>query len=120
RKHFVIYAVCTILASQRPDFNDENFSNLASDVEDLSRILKMKYDLKSKKSIIDYDKDLKEHAIYRVQIEFLARKMLLLLLFKKNPQLEPENFFREQMNGGSKTIKNMVQYLKKYGSETIR
>src|SRR5205823_5939431 len=44
----------------------------------------------------------------------------LELLFRKDHQLTPEAFFREQLNGGSTTIGKLVGKLRIYHPQTIR
>ncbi|RUS19709.1 hypothetical protein BC938DRAFT_475686, partial [Jimgerdemannia flammicorona] len=120
KKHFVIYVMCAYRGSISPDFTDVNFAALAEEVRIMCEILRKKFDRLTLDSILKYDRVLKDKAMDRVELEFLARFMFLLLLFNKNPQLEPQDFFREQINGGYKTIGLLVKELKAYNSVTIQ
>ncbi|CAI2176664.1 15449_t:CDS:2 [Funneliformis geosporum] len=74
----------------------------------------------SVQALKDNDIRLKQRAGERVELEFLTRLLFLQLLFKIKPNLTPEQFFCEQMNGGAKTIENLVGTLRKYHVTTIR
>ena len=125
KKRFVIYVVCEAVNTHSPDFSDRNFRILAEDVENMcSRLLKPVLVDDNRQKYMDdlrsYDNDLKNLARERVQLEFLARQLFLELLFRKNRQVTPEAFFREQINGGSTTIGSLVDELRKYDPQTIR
>ncbi|CAG8642908.1 7533_t:CDS:2, partial [Paraglomus brasilianum] len=118
KKHFVIYVVCEAVNTYyySPDFSDRNFRILARDIENMcSRLPKpVQVDENRQKYMDDlrsYDNQLKNLASECVQLEFLARQLFLELLFRKNPQVTPEAFFREQLNG-SATIGNLVEELR--------
>ena len=115
----LIYALCSYRNSGSIDFGDPNFINLARDVETMSMELDSKFDHNSIESVLQYDQVLKKMAGDRVELEILARQLFLLLLFNQNPQLTPKIFFREQMNGGSLIIGQLIRELKIYHPGTI-
>ena len=118
RRHFVVYCVCSNPRSRgHPDFKDRNFSALAKDVEQMCQALPMPG---SRAQRMDNDSRLKKLAGDRVELEFLARLLFLQLLFNNNAQLTPEQFFREQTNGGAVTIGVLVDRLRVFESRTIR
>jgi len=101
RQHFVVYCVCSDPSSMSSvDFADPNFILLAKDVEKMVNNIHKPETLQAAK---DNDSLLKQLAGERVELEFLARLLFLQLLFKIKPELTPEQFFREQMNGGVTT-----------------
>lgn len=91
-----------------PNFKDRNFARMAEEVEAISRTRELEFDRKSPESMLRYDEALKRKEKDCVNLEFLARQLFLLFLFKKNPQLKPEVFFREQMNSGPRIIRQFV------------
>ncbi|KAF9350089.1 hypothetical protein BGX26_011681 [Mortierella sp. AD094] len=100
RKHFVIYAMCQTKKSRTLDFTNENFSILASDVERIAQDVPFpEQDAESDDQLFDkikvYDNNL-------------------------NPGLTPEQFFREQINGGAKTITKLIRRLSGFDSGTIQ
>ncbi|RUO96863.1 hypothetical protein BC936DRAFT_141333, partial [Jimgerdemannia flammicorona] len=124
KEHFVIYVVCESPYSRTPDFNDTNFRRLAKEVEGLSYCLQAPFQVgddtqKYMDDIRKYDSQLKLLASERVELEFLARQLFLKLLFRKYPQITPEEFFREQINKGSITIGKLVGNLREYDPQTI-
>ena len=124
KKHFVIYVVCEAVNTYSLDFSDRNFRILARDIENMcSRLPKpVQVDDNRQKYMDDlrsYDNQLKNLASERVQLEFLAHQLFLELLFRKNSQVTPEVFFHEQLNGGSATIRNLVEELCMYDPQTI-
>ncbi|RUP43600.1 hypothetical protein BC936DRAFT_136959, partial [Jimgerdemannia flammicorona] len=125
KEHFVIYVVCEAPNSRTPDFNDHNFRVLAKEVDGFSHCLQAPFQVgddrrKYMDDIRNYDSQLKVLASERVELEFLARQMFLELLFRKYPQITPEEFFREQINGGSIAIGKLVGNLRQYHPQTIR
>jgi len=116
-KHFVVYCVCSDPNSMADmDFADQNFVLLARDVEEIASNMCTPETLQAVKN---NDSLLKRLAGDRVNLEFLARLLLLQLLFKMKPELTPEQFFREQMNGGTTTIGKFMGKLRQYDKITI-
>ncbi|KAG0330809.1 hypothetical protein BG004_001975 [Podila humilis] len=118
KRHFIVYFVCCDPRSMSSsgDFKDPNFIKLAQDVEQMYRELPTpdsSYESQKNNS------DLSELVANRVELEFLARMLLLQLLFNGNAQLTPEGFFREQTHGGVTTIEKLVKKLRMYDTETI-
>ncbi|CAG8649474.1 6880_t:CDS:1, partial [Paraglomus occultum] len=117
KQHFVVYCVCSDPGSiAMADFADQNFVLLAKDVEVMASNLQKPDSVQALK---DNDTCLKQLAGERVEVEFLARLLFLQLLFKMKPELTPEQFFREQMNGGVTTIGKLVRTLRQYDQTTI-
>jgi hypothetical protein len=118
RRHFVVYCVCSNPRSTgQPEFQNRNFSSLAKDVERMCNALPTP---SSPDQRIVNDKRLKELTGDRVELEFLARLLFLQLLFNGNAELTPEQFFREQTNGGAMTIGILVDKLRVFEAGTIR
>ncbi|KAK3805922.1 MAG: hypothetical protein J3Q66DRAFT_360046 [Benniella sp.] len=118
RRHFVVYCVCSSPRSLgRIDFKDRNFSTLAKDVEQMCQALSKP---SSSRQRLDNDSRLKRLAGDRVELEFLARLLFLQLLLNNDAQLTPEQFFREQTNGGATTIGALVEKLRMFEASTIR
>ncbi|KAG0175917.1 hypothetical protein DFQ29_006797, partial [Apophysomyces sp. BC1021] len=117
KHHFVIYVLCIDPRSNQPSrFTDRNFVKLANDVETIYSELA---NLKEYRDLPYLDSRMKLLAVRRVDVEFLARLILLWILFRKDPQLTPEQFFREQLNGGIDTVEALVEKLLQYDSDTI-
>ncbi|KAF9898417.1 hypothetical protein EC991_011331, partial [Linnemannia zychae] len=119
-KHFVIYCVCCSPSPTiSPGFKDPGFIALAKDVERIYRGV-----LDKKQGPLcgpqDIDSDVKALVGERVEVEFLARMLFLQLLLNNNPDLEPQQFFREQTTRGASTIRELVKGLRVYGSVTIQ
>jgi hypothetical protein len=55
-----------------------------------------------------------------VELEILARLLFLLLLFQIEPNLTPEVYFRQQVNGGANVVEKLVNLLTDYAPSTIR
>ncbi|KAF9424462.1 hypothetical protein BGZ76_003520 [Entomortierella beljakovae] len=70
--------------------------------------------------VLSKDNSLKSLIEDRINLEFLARLLLLLMLFDINGDLSPEQFFREQTNEGISTIGELVEALRVYDIITIR
>ncbi|KAF8924896.1 hypothetical protein BGZ47_003626 [Haplosporangium gracile] len=68
----------------------------------------------------DIDSEVKALAGERVKLEFLARLLFLQLLLQNKPDLEPQQFFREQTTGGATTIARLVTKLQGYDNRAIR
>ncbi|KAF9284123.1 hypothetical protein BGZ68_004905 [Mortierella alpina] len=118
KRHFVVYCVCSNPRSEGdPDFMDRNFSSLAKNVEQMCQALPTPSSLKQR---LDNDSRLKSLAGDRVELEFLARLSFLQLLLNNDAQLTPEQFFREQINGGAVTIGTLVGKLRAFEPDTIR
>ncbi|KAG0184854.1 hypothetical protein DFQ28_010344, partial [Apophysomyces sp. BC1034] len=115
--HFVIYIFCTDPRS-RQSFTptDRNFAKLANDVEDIYNELKK---LEQYRDPLALDSITKSTVAQRVNVDILARLIFLWTLFHKYPQLTPEQFFREQLNGGADTVEGLVEKLLQYDSKTI-
>jgi hypothetical protein len=119
-KHFVVYCVCCSPDSTiSADFNDPNFVKLASDVERIYRTIINREQGRLRDSL-DIDSEMKRLARERVELEFLARLLFLQLLLNNNPDLEPQQFFREQTTTGSATISSLVYKLREYDNLTIQ
>ncbi|KAG0249819.1 hypothetical protein BGZ95_007399, partial [Linnemannia exigua] len=111
-KHFVIYCVCCISSPTiSPGFKDPNFILLAEDIESKYRTVIHRNQGRSQdaKAI---DSEVKTLAGQRVQLEFLARRLFLQLLLQNKPDLEPQQFFREQTTSGASTIGELVYKLR--------
>ncbi|KAH7055030.1 hypothetical protein BKA57DRAFT_501557 [Linnemannia elongata] len=118
-KHFVIYCVCCIPSPTiSPGFKDPNFITLAKDVERIYRSV-----LDKKQGALrepqDIDSEVKALVGERVELEFLARLLFLHLLLQNKPDLQPQQFFREQTTSGSSTIGKLVYKLREYDNHTI-
>ncbi|KAF9113343.1 hypothetical protein BGW39_003795, partial [Mortierella sp. 14UC] len=102
-----------------PGLKDPGFIALAKDVE---RIYRSIFDKKQGPLCApqDIDSDVKALVGERVEVEFLARMLFLQLLLNNNPDLEPQQFFREQITRGASTIRELVKGLRMYGSITIQ
>ncbi|KAG0167291.1 hypothetical protein DFQ30_006200, partial [Apophysomyces sp. BC1015] len=117
KRHFVIYVMCSDPRSEHTfEVTDPNFVQLGKDVENMCIAFTNSGQYSGLKEL---DTGLKTVAAERIEIEFLARLIFLWILFRKYPQLTPEQFFREQLNGGAKTVKRLVEKLLKYDSKTI-
>lgn len=68
----------------------------------------------------DIDLEVKADAGERVKVEFLARLLFLQYLLINNPDLEPQQFFREQTTKGASTIGELVYKLKEYDHHAIQ
>ncbi|KAG0212245.1 hypothetical protein BGX28_006598 [Mortierella sp. GBA30] len=119
-KHFVIYCVCCVPSpSISPGFKDPNFVILAEDVERIyTTIIGKEHGSMREPQDIDYL--VKDAVGERVKIEFLARLLFLQLLLDNNPDLRPQQFFREQTTNGASTITELVHRLKGYDKSTIQ
>ncbi|KAG9071278.1 hypothetical protein KI688_008824 [Linnemannia hyalina] len=118
-KHFVVYCVCCFPGPTiSPDFEDSNFVTLAKDVERIYRNRTVGGP-RTLPELLNLDSDVKARVGERVEHEFLARFLFLLLLLNKNPDLEPIQFFREQTTGGATTIGELVYKLREYDYLTI-
>ncbi|KAF7727751.1 hypothetical protein EC973_007210 [Apophysomyces ossiformis] len=118
KKHFVIYILCTDPAARiSPGFRDTNFVKLANDV---GAICERFPNTDPLEDLVDNDARMKALVQERVEIEFLARLLFLKLLFVDNPELTPEQFFHEQINGGVITISRLRSDINKYDGETVR
>ncbi|KAK3810466.1 MAG: hypothetical protein J3R72DRAFT_480919 [Linnemannia gamsii] len=118
-KHFVIYCVCCISSPTiSPGFKDPNFILLAEDIESMYRtvIHRNQGGSQDAKAI---DSEVKTLAGQRVQLEFLARLLFLQLLLQNKPDLEPQQFFREQTTSGASTIGELIYKLREYDNHTI-
>jgi len=119
-RHFVIYCVCCIPSPTiSPGFKDPNFITLAEDVERIYTAV-IQRNKGSSRELPDIDSEVKADVGERVKIEFLARLLFLQHLLDHNRALEPQQFFREQINGGASTITNLVNKLQEYDYRTIR
>ena len=108
-KHFVVYCVCSDPNSMaNVNFADPNFVQLAKEVEEMASNICTPETLQAVK---DNDSHLKWLAGDCVNLEFLEWLLLLQLLFMMKRELIPEQFFREQMNGGATTIGEFVKKL---------
>ncbi|KAF9080254.1 hypothetical protein BGX23_002406, partial [Mortierella sp. AD031] len=119
-KHFVVYCVCcppdTTISME---FKDTNFIKLAEDVESMYRTI-IRREQGVSRDRLDIDSEVKTFARERVELEFLARLLFLQLLLNNNPDLEPQQFFREQITGGAATIDELVYKLREYDNLTIK
>ncbi|KAF9349932.1 hypothetical protein BGX26_011839 [Mortierella sp. AD094] len=119
-KHFVIYSVCCSPSPTiSPGFKDPNFINLAKDVERIYRTI-INREQGGSREPRDIDSEVKALTGERVELEFLARMLFLLLLLNNNPDLKPRQFFLEQTTGGSSTIGELVYKLREYDNLTIQ
>lgn len=120
RYYFVIYCVCcsSLPITAAPEFKDAKFITLTEDVEDIYNTINMKrrdsHDLK------DIDLAMKKSLLGRIELEFLAWLLFLQLLLNNNPDLELQQFFREQINGGASIVALLVKLLRKYDTHIIR
>ncbi|KAL1920725.1 uncharacterized protein VTP21DRAFT_1102 [Calcarisporiella thermophila] len=120
RHHFVVYVVCTDRHSRKPPgFQDPNFDNLAKEAYDFHRRVYEKPP-ESFDQVLSKDSRLKGLIEDRINLEFLARLLFLLMLFDINSDLSPEQFFREQTTNGMSTIGELVEALRVYDNITIR
>ncbi|KAF9536613.1 hypothetical protein EC957_010310 [Mortierella hygrophila] len=118
-KHFVVYCVCCFPGpTVSPDFEDSNFVALAKDVERIYRNRTISGP-RTLRELLNLDSDVKTCVGERVELEYLARFLFLLLLLNNNPDLEPIQFFREQTTGGATTIGELVYKLREYDYLTI-
>ncbi|KAK3807861.1 MAG: hypothetical protein J3Q66DRAFT_85573 [Benniella sp.] len=69
---------------------------------------------------INIDFRVKACARERIELEFLARLLFLQFLLDRNPDLKPQQFFREQTNGGASAIGTLVFKLQEYKNITIQ
>ncbi|KAF9177689.1 hypothetical protein BGZ50_008451, partial [Haplosporangium sp. Z 11] len=118
-RHFVIYCVCCVPSPMiSPGFKDPNFITLAKDVENIyATVIDKEHG--SWRAPQDIDSLVKNLVGERVEIEFLARLLFLQLLLINNPDLEPQQFFREQTTKGASTIGKLVHKLQEYDNRTI-
>ncbi|KAF9340519.1 hypothetical protein BGX26_008976, partial [Mortierella sp. AD094] len=118
-RHFVIYCVCCVPSPTiSPGFKDPNFIRMAKDVERIYETI-IGREHGSMREPQDIDSEVKRLAGDRVEIEFLARLLFLQLLLNNSPNLEPQQFFREQTTNGASSIKQLVRKLKEYDYSTI-
>ncbi|RUS13597.1 hypothetical protein BC937DRAFT_95079, partial [Endogone sp. FLAS-F59071] len=126
KKHFVIYVLCAPPDAFAPV--DRNFETLKKEVSNMPDTFKEDFlkdhpvpNEREERSnhLVLYDEKLKERIGNRVELEFLARQLFLLLLFRKDCNLEPETFLREQINGGQNVIGELVGELRIYHENTI-
>ncbi|RUO95674.1 hypothetical protein BC936DRAFT_143461 [Jimgerdemannia flammicorona] len=89
KKHFVLYVVCST--------SDPNFKNMIDEI----------------------DMDSPRQVEHRIELEFTARRIFLLLLFNMDPHITPEQYFYEQMNGGIETIARLVRMLRQYNPALV-
>ncbi|KAI8356285.1 hypothetical protein B0O80DRAFT_23814 [Mortierella sp. GBAus27b] len=119
-KHFVIYCVCCIPSPTiSPGFKDPNFITLAEDIDSMYRTV-IHRNQGGSQDAKDIDSEVKALAGERVKLEFLARLLFLQLLLQNKPDLEPQQFFREQTTGGAATIARLVRKLRVYDNHVIR
>ncbi|KAF9133376.1 hypothetical protein BGX30_012315, partial [Mortierella sp. GBA39] len=119
-KHFVVYVTCCSPGHiVFPDFKDPNFITLAKDVGRMY-MKRTEKEPRTLHELLDLDSNVKVLAGERVELEFLARLLFLLLLLNNNPDLEPVQFFREQITGGASTIRELVNVLREYDSLAIQ
>ncbi|KAF9574725.1 hypothetical protein EC968_005730 [Mortierella alpina] len=112
--------LCSQTATIPPDFRDPNAVTLAEDVERIYRCI-VNREQGGLREPQDIDSDVKALAGERVKLEFLARLLFLQLLLSNNPDLEPQEFFREQTTtGGAATISHLVHKLREYDNYTIQ
>ncbi|KAF9432439.1 hypothetical protein BGZ76_010814 [Entomortierella beljakovae] len=52
-------------------------------------------------------------------MEILGRLLFLYLLFSVNRNITPQQYFHEQINGGTHTTKDLIRYLRQYNPETV-
>ncbi|KAG0071534.1 hypothetical protein BGZ90_012222 [Linnemannia elongata] len=119
-KHFVVYCVCcSTQAIVSPKFEDPNFAQLAHDVEEIYATVARTQGVAQ--GALDVESEARLLVGLRVQLEFLARFLFLQLLLDRNPDLEPQQFFREQTAvAGASTIHELVKALRKYDSLAIQ
>ncbi|KAG9062235.1 hypothetical protein KI688_006567 [Linnemannia hyalina] len=102
-----------------PGFKDPNFITLAEDIESMYRSI-IHRNQGGSQDAKDIDSEVKALAGERVKLEFLARLLFLQLLLQNKPDLEPQQFFREQTTGGAATIARLVSKLQVYDNRAIR
>ncbi|KAL1920655.1 uncharacterized protein VTP21DRAFT_1032 [Calcarisporiella thermophila] len=120
RHHFVVYVVCSDPHSRKPPgFQDPNFKKLAKEAYDFHRRVYEKSP-ESFDQVLFKDSTLKDLIEDRINLEFLARLLFLLMLFDINSDLSPEQFFREQTTTGISTIGKLVGALRVYDNITIQ
>ncbi|KAF9408942.1 hypothetical protein BGZ94_002143 [Podila epigama] len=119
-RHFVVYCVCCSTRSTiSPDFDDHNFAQLAMDVEEIYATIVRTQGIPH--GLLDIDSEVNRLVRQRVQLEFLARLLFLHFLLTTKPDLEPQQFFREQTTiGGASTIRELVKRLQEYDSTTVQ
>jgi hypothetical protein len=118
-KHFVIYCVCCSPSPTiSPGFKGPNFIALAEDIESMYRTV-IHRNQGGSQDAMDIDSEVKALAGERVELEFLARLLFLQLFLQNKPDLEPQQFFREQTTSGSSTIGKLVYKLREYDNHTI-
>ncbi|KAG9072975.1 hypothetical protein KI688_000756 [Linnemannia hyalina] len=119
-RHFVVYCVCCSTGpSVPPDFGDPNFAQLAREVEEMYATVTRTQGVA--RGLLDVESDATLLVRQRVELEFLARLLFLQRLLGRNPDLEPPNFFREQMSAtGVSTIRELVKVLRKYDCLAIQ
>jgi hypothetical protein len=118
REHFLVYICCCTLGERLPDLNDPNFSRMVSYITErdtISRAGQWNEGI----ALVQRDKEMKLMAMARARVEILGRLMFLLILFRENPSLTPGAYFREQVNGGSRTIESIVLKLLDYDNDSI-
>ncbi|KAG0041143.1 hypothetical protein BGZ89_007644, partial [Linnemannia elongata] len=118
-KHFVIYCVCCIPSPTiSPGFKDPNFITLAEDIESMYRSI-IHRNQGGSQDAKDIDSEVKALVGERAKLEFLARLLFLQLLLQNKPDLDPQQFFREQTTGGATTIARLVTKLQGYDNRAI-
>ncbi|RPB23667.1 hypothetical protein L211DRAFT_235418 [Terfezia boudieri ATCC MYA-4762] len=117
RQHFVVYFVCSRKGDpQRSGIIDRSFNILAGEVAEYPD---RSPNLTTFDEIRSNNEHLKMRVVDRVKVELLARLLFLCMLFKKNQNLTPEEYFREQINGASEAIHAIVLQLKLYCIDSI-
>ncbi|KAG0279581.1 hypothetical protein BGZ96_001905 [Linnemannia gamsii] len=94
-------------------FEDLNFAQLAIDVEDMLATIVRTSGVAF--NLLDIESEATRLARQRVELELLARFLFLEFLFRKNPDPEPQQFFREQTaTTATSTIREPVKVLRMY------
>ncbi|KAF9970267.1 hypothetical protein BGZ73_007066 [Actinomortierella ambigua] len=119
-KHFVVYFVCRCSrTTDSPELQDPNFIQLALEVEEMYETILRAPGVSS--NVLDIESKAQRLAKQRVELEVLARLLFLQLQLNKKPDLEPQQFFREQIcNAGAATIRRLVDILRVYDTSTIQ
>ncbi|KAF9348650.1 hypothetical protein BGX26_012965 [Mortierella sp. AD094] len=115
--HFIIYVVCSDPNSLTARLSGSKLQQLAQEVNAFYNKLQTPT---SFQQVLDNDSMLKDLVADRVDLEFLARLLFLLMILEMDKNLTPEEFFRAQMSGGISTIGNLVNALRVYDVMTIR
>ncbi|KAF9406501.1 hypothetical protein BGZ76_006319, partial [Entomortierella beljakovae] len=90
-RHFVVYCVCSPLNNARL----------------------------SEADYIIWDDMLTLTVKKRIRVEFLGRLLFLYLLFSINRDITPQQYFHEQINGGTRMIESLIDDLLQYTPRTI-